>query len=262
MRSDEDRALGIIDQMLKGNNSIKVKERALFVLSQSRSPRAQQIIGDAAKGNLNPDLQLKAIHYLGIMGRSETNRQILADAYRASADPAVKRAVLRSFMLSQDRERLLSVAKTESAPELRGEAVRQLGLIHAASELTDLYGSEQSPEVKKHILQAMFLGNMTDKLIELSKTEKDPDVRRSAIHNLGLLHNPAAGDALASIYRSDTDSETRKTIVNALFIQNNAKTLVELARAEKNPEMKKEIVAKLSLMKSKEATDYLMELLK
>jgi hypothetical protein len=37
---------------------------------------------------------------------------------------------------------------------------------------------------------------------------------------------------------------------------------VTLARAEKSPEVKKEIVSKLSLMKSKEAMDYLMELLK
>ena len=56
--------------------------------------------------------------------------------------------------------------------------------------------------------------------------------------------------------------EIRKAVVNALFIQDSASTLVALARAEKNPDMKKEIVSKLSLMKSKEATDYLMELLK
>jgi len=38
--------------------------------------------------------------------------------------------------------------------------------------------------------------------------------------------------------------------------------LVDLARAEKNFELKREIVSKLSLMKSKDATDYLLELLK
>ena len=38
--------------------------------------------------------------------------------------------------------------------------------------------------------------------------------------------------------------------------------LVALARAEKNLELKKDIVSRLSNMKSKEAMDYLMELLK
>jgi hypothetical protein len=50
--------------------------------------------------------------------------------------------------------------------------------------------------------------------------------------------------------------------VNALFIQNNAPALVTLARAEKNMDLKKDIVSKLSNMNSKEAKDYLMELLK
>ena len=37
---------------------------------------------------------------------------------------------------------------------------------------------------------------------------------------------------------------------------------MELAKAEKDMELKKDIVQKLTLMKSKEATDYLLELLK
>jgi hypothetical protein len=68
--------------------------------------------------------------------------------------------------------------------------------------------------------------------------------------------------ALTSIYASDASPDVRKAVVTALFLQDNAKALVDLARAEKSPEMKKEIVSKLSLMKSKDATDYLMELLK
>ena len=69
-------------------------------------------------------------------------------------------------------------------------------------------------------------------------------------------------DAIKAIYQSDATPEIRKEAVNALFLQNNAKTLVELARAEKDPQMKKEIVSKLSIMHSKDATDYLLELLK
>jgi hypothetical protein len=42
----------------------------------------------------------------------------------------------------------------------------------------------------------------------------------------------------------------------------NAKALVALARRETNPELKKAIISKLSLMRSKEAASYLMEYLK
>jgi len=261
MQSDPEQAFPIIEKMLNGTNSPKVKDRALFVLSQSRGARARDIIAGVAKGNSNPDLQLKAIRYLGIMNGTE-NRQLLADVYKSSPDPAVKRAILRSFMVAGDRERLLSVAKTETASELRGEAVHQLGVMHAGAELNDLYQTETSAEVKKRILQAMFIGGQSDKLIELAKSEKDPELRKSAIHNLGLMRNAGTTGALTAIYASDTSTDVRKAVVNALFIQNNAKALVDLARAEKNPEMKKEIVSKLSIMKSKDATDYLLELLK
>lgn len=261
MQNDPDQAIPIIEKMLAGANSPRVKDRALFVLSQSRSARARDLIANVAKGNANPDLQLRAIKYLGIMNGTD-NRQVLADVYRSAPDVSVKRAILRSFMVAGDRERLLAVAKTESNAELRGEAVQQLGVMNAGAELSELYQSEQSVEVKKRILQAMFVGNQADKLIELAKGEKDPELRKTAIRNLGLTRRAGTAEALTAIYGSDQNPEIRRTVVNALFLQNNATALVTLARAEKSPEMKKEIVSKLSLMKSKEATDYLMELLK
>jgi hypothetical protein len=45
-------------------------------------------------------------------------------------------------------------------------------------------------------------------------------------------------------------------------MQQNAKGLVDLARSETNPEMKKAIVSKLALIHSKESTDYMLEILK
>jgi tetratricopeptide (TPR) repeat protein len=261
MQSDPEQAYPIIEKMLSGPNSPRVKDRALFVLSQSRGARARDIIASVAKGNSNPDLQLKAIRYLGIMNGTE-NRQLLADVYKGSPDPAVKRAILRSFMVAGDRERLLSVARTETTPELRGEAVQQLGVMHAGAELGELYQTESSADVKKRILQAMFVGGQSGKLIELARGEKDPELRKTAIRNLGLMRSAGAADTLTSIYGSDSSPDVRKAVVNALFLQNNAKALVDLARAEKNAELKKEIVSKLSIMKSKEATDYLLELLK
>ena len=65
-----------------------------------------------------------------------------------------------------------------------------------------------------------------------------------------------------SIYKSDNSTDIRRQIINSLFIQHNAKALVDLARAEKDANLKRELVSKLSLMKAPEATDYMLELLK
>jgi tetratricopeptide (TPR) repeat protein len=264
MNSDPDRAIPIIEQMLNSpSNSPKVKDRALFVLSQAGSARAREIMGNLAKGAANPDLQLRAIHYLGIMGGSDS-RQILADVYRTSNDPNVKKRIINSFMVSGDRARLLGLAKSETNAELRGAAVQQLGVMGAHAELAELYSTETSVDVKKRIIQAMFVGGNADKLIDLAKTEKDPQLRRAAVRNLGLMGGSRTGDAIKQIYlASDSTPEIKKEAINALFLQNNGKTLVELARAEKDPAMKKEMVNKMSMMgKSKEITDYLLEILK
>jgi len=201
MQSDPDRAVAMVEQLLAGPSSIKVKENALFVLSQSRSAKAMEVLAHSAKSSRNPDLQIRAIRYLGVMNGPNSD-QILEDAYRSSSDESVKRAIIRSFMVSGYRGRLTAIAgDANSSPSLRGEAVQQLGVMHAGDELVRLYGRESAPEVKRRI-------------------------------------------------------------INGLFVSQDATRLVGLARAEKDVQLKKDLVQKLSLMKSKEATDYLVELLK
>jgi hypothetical protein len=75
------------------------------------------------------------------------------------------------------------------------------------------------------------------------------------------MGGPQTGAALADIYSTDRDPAIRQAVVQALFIQNNAESLVAIARKEQDPAMKKDIVQKLSLMHSKVATDYLLEIL-
>jgi hypothetical protein len=261
MRSDPDRAVPMIDQLLAGNSSVNVKENALFVLSQSQSARAKEIITNTAKNSTNPDLQLRAVRYLGAMGGAD-NRQTLDEIYRTSTDTSIKRAILRSFTAAGDRPRLVSVAKNDSSPELRGEAVQQLGAMHADAELSDLYQSESNASIKTRIIQAMFSSGNVDKMTDIAKTEKDVALRRSAIRDLGMMNAAKTADTLRAMYGSETVPEIRKEIINALYLQKNAPALVEMARAEKDPTMKKEIVTKLSTMRSKEATDYMLELLK
>ena len=86
-------------------------------------------------------------------------------------------------------------------------------------------------------------------------------MRRAAIRNLGLIHSDDSGKALQEIYSKDADRSVKEEVLNAYFLQGNAKALVAIARNEKDPELKKTAVSKLALMNSKEGTDYLMELL-
>jgi HEAT repeat protein len=260
VNSDPERIVPILQKLLAGANSPKVKERALFVLAQSHSQKARDLLAQIARGPFNPDLQMKAVEYLGVFGGRE-NAQLLADVYKASNDPAVKRAILQSFMVSGSRDALLSVAKAESNPDLRVNAIHQLGVMGGASDLMQLYTANSSPEVKSAILEALFVGGASDKLLEFARTDKDPQMRASAVRKLGQMGRSRTGDGLVGLYAKETDGSVKRDILNALFIQGNATALIEVARKETDTNLKREAVQKLSIMHTKEATDFLMELL-
>jgi HEAT repeat protein len=108
----------------------------------------------------------------------------------------------------------------------------------------------------------MYAARHTDKLIEMAQNEKDPELRRRAVERLGVMNPEKTGPALVSLYANEKDKAIRKTVIEALFDQDNAKALLEIARKETDVELKKKIVEHLANMKkSKEAADFLMELL-
>lgn len=167
--SDPQRALPLLQKFLRGNHSPRLREQALFVLSQSDSPEARKILVDVARGSAYPELQLKAVEYLGIAGD-------------------------------------------------------------------------------------------VDILAELARQEKNPQVRSQAIHGLGLAEGEKASQALRSIYSSSTDPSIRKDVLQALFIQENARALIDLYRSEKDREVRREIVRYLSMMDSEEATQFIAKI--
>lgn len=260
MNSDPDRAMPLLEKVLQGSASPKEKSKALFVLAQGGTQQGRDIIGRIAKGQSNPELQRKAVEYLGIFGGAES-RKTMADIYASTSDASLKRSILRSYMIGGDKDRLFAAAKSEKDPALRGEAIRQLGLVHGESELEQLYKTESSPEIKRELIQAFFLAGDSGKILAAARDEKDPELRRVAVRNLGLINSEESGKALAGIYAKETDRGIREEVLNAYFIQGNAHGLVAIARAEKDPELKKVAVQKLALMNSKESSDYMMEIL-
>ena len=102
MMRSPDQAIPMVEQLLAGSASPKLKERGLFVLAQSASPRAKTLLADVAKGKGNPDLQLKALDYLGAFGGGP-DVPLLVDVYKTTADIDVKKRVIRSLAMTGRR---------------------------------------------------------------------------------------------------------------------------------------------------------------
>ncbi len=261
MGNNSAEAVPMLEKILQGPQSPKVKDRALFVLAQTQTPTARAIVVKVAKGGANPDLQARAVRYLGEINSPES-RQALSEVYGTTADPEVKRNILRSYMVAHDRDHLVAAARQEQDQSLRVEAIRQLGNMRADDALAELYARESSAEVKKQIIRSLGNTGNADKLMGLAQTEQDPELRRTAIRTLGNLRRAETGPRLIALYEKEQSPDVRKAVIDALFIQSNATALVDLARKERDVEIKKELVRKLATMKDKEATDYMLELLK
>jgi HEAT repeat protein len=123
-----------------------------------------------------------------------------------------------------------------------------------------MYGTEMNHGVREDIIQALFLSGDTDKLGELARGEKDPDLRMEAIQKLGLMGKKTA-PTLLELYASDSRTDIKEAVIQGLFLQGNAHALIDLAKKEKNKELKRDALQKLSLMDDEDALAYMLSIL-
>jgi outer membrane protein assembly factor BamD (BamD/ComL family) len=262
MQQDESRSLPIIQQILSSNKSEKLKSRALFVLAQSHSQQGQALLDQVARGQQDPALQKKAIEMMAI-GQGKQAAPALADIYRQSTNEQIKKEVLHTYLIIGTPDPLVEAAKHESDPQLVREAAHTLGAMGATQQLATLYHDSNSAETRADVIDSLVASGQkgTDALASIAGSEQDPALRQKAIRNLGVSGGTQAAPALLAMYAKNSDEETRKSVIRALFVAGDSHDLVELARNEKDPALRREIVQQLSMMRSKEAADYMLEIL-
>jgi tetratricopeptide (TPR) repeat protein len=190
---------GLLEEILKGDNTENIKEKALFSLSQQNEPRAQQILRDfAARENESAELREKAIFWLG-QRRSADNTTFLRDLYSRIRNDDLKEKIL--FSLSQQRgagneQWLMDIAVNPKEDiELRKKALFWAGQSGVAiPELSKLYDRMGDAEMREQIIFVLSQRQSDrlamDKLFDIAKNEKDPELRKKAIFWLGQSRDP------------------------------------------------------------------------
>jgi hypothetical protein len=116
-------------------------------------------------------------------------------------------------------------------------------------------------ETREEAVGAMLICGCAHELSEIVQTEKDPRVLDKAINTLGLVGGEESLSTLTKVYGTQADLSVKKKVINALFLHGAGKEMVALARKETNPELKRELIQKMSIMNSPEITEYMMEIL-
>ncbi len=251
-----DKGLALLAELYRGLSSAEARATVLesFMIAGD-----EERLLDLAKNEPDPELRGRAIQLLGTMDASAE----LWELYQRETSEDAKEKMLQAFMIAGDEEHLLAVARDRSqSEELRRSAIQLLGAEGAEEALWQLFQEESSLETKKQILHGLFVAGDHERIAQVATDKAQPDeIRRAAIHNLGVSGDEAV-PALLGLYRSETDREMKEQVLEGLFINDAVKELIEIARAESDPELKRRAVEKISLIGSKEAKDFLMEILK
>lgn len=204
MRSDPDTAIPVVEKTLAGNSSVRVKERALFVLSQSREARARDIVIGVARSGSNPDLRVAAIRYMGRISGPEV-LQALEDIYRGTSDVDVKRAVMQALGTAKATDRLGSIARTEKDRDLRRAAVRQLGSSgtpEAGELLRTIYLADSDADMKRTVIDALGSNRSgAPALVALARAEKDGTLKTEIVRRLANSRAPEAREYMVELLK-------------------------------------------------------------
>ena len=257
MDRDPDRALPLVMEMLKNNDTEEVRADTLFMLGMSDDPRAQQVIAELARDSKSPALQANAITVLG-MASNEESLALLSDLYRESDSDQVKEAVLQAYVMGDYSKPLVELLRSEQDPKLQIEIIHAMGIMDATDELQTLYPTLTSQETRVAALEAFFLAGDTQVLRQVLETETDPELRKTAIQGIAMEDGPDAAALLESVYDKATTVEEKQTVLEALFMMDDAQDLaLRIVRTETDPQLRRSAIETLGIM---EATQELASL--
>jgi HEAT repeat protein len=259
MQMEPAKAVPILEQLLAGNASLRLKKKALFVLSQSDSSRAREILVRTAKTGQPVELRVEAVRTLGIAGDPADIAALATIAKEPGAPDEVRSAVVEAYQIAGRTEALAGIASSDPDPKIRRRAIEALGANGDLPALRQLWATEKDPALRSKLLESFGVAGDTEMLAKVARESTDPRIRRKAIEGLGIAGD--SGPMLRRLYAELTDPDDKRKVVESLMVQGDAKALIEMFRAEKDREMKKVILQQLSVMDDPEIMQLLNDVL-
>lgn len=157
--------------------------------------------------------------------------------------------------LSPEDDLKLTAARSlmESSPD------RAIPLVEKLLTRTD------SPNLQHHALDLLINSQhpkAREIAVRVAKGESGRDLQIRALRRLGGESTPENLQLLESTYKTSTDPAIKAAVLSAYMAAGDAQRLIAIARSDTNTDLRRRAVQYLSHMKSPEATNYLMELLK
>ena len=203
---DDDRAVNMLNDILKSSHDSRIQDKAIFGLSQHHSGKGYPILRDFAENSsASDDIRGKAIFWLG-QGRAG-NTDYLRTLYGRLRSDELKDKVI--FSVSQQKDDASQkwlvdlVSNQNESIENRKKALFWAGQTGASmDQLVNLYSRMDSQEMKD---QMIFVFSQRrepaalNKLMDIAKNDKDREARKKAMFWLGQSRDSRVSAFLADM---------------------------------------------------------------
>lgn len=204
LRQPPAQAIPKLVAMLNGSGAPRLKQRALFLLSQMDDAGAMAQVAVVARGN-DPLLAERAVRMLAVANAgdelgnvyaavSDRKRKLLvlkamgvagsydtlAEVARHGPDPALRQGALQALGVAGQSEVLAEVARSSVDAPTRIEAIKALGTANATRDLLALYPNVRTaPALRDEVLKSLLIASNEGVVINLYHKATSPDEQRA-----------------------------------------------------------------------------------
>jgi HEAT repeat protein len=228
-----------------------------------------QAMCDSLKQQMPSSAWNRECAVLRVNGSAADAREIANKMRDEARDQAREAARMQVMTIGPNGERIYTRAPRQTSEDdiklLALNAVMQQEPEKALPLLHNMILSDMPIEARKQALFVLSRSKQPEAqamLLDVATSAKDPALQLEAIQVLAVQRAKDAGPTLVQIYQKSSDAKVKRAALNGLFIAHDATRLVELARAEKDLNLKRDIVSQLAVMHDPVATAYMEELLK
>ncbi|MGN6518571.1 MAG: HEAT repeat domain-containing protein [Dokdonella sp.] len=255
MSAPAERAMPLLRKVLKGPYSVKLKKRALFVMSQLDDSHGLDDVVEAAKDASDPELREEAVRILGVSG-ADAAVERLRELYATSKDAREKRQILDAYLVADRKDLVLAAARGEADPAVRAHAIHTLGALDASAELEQLYHVTEDAPNRRAIIDALGVAGNSEALAAIAADAKQPeDIRIAALHALGVAGDRGGDSVLRRLYASADTPALRDAVLQGLLVADDSDGVLELYRNAKTVDEKKALLRTLTAMGDDTAID-------
>ncbi len=279
VRMDSSAAMPVLKDVMgrRDECAAQLRDRALMIVARIQTPDAEAMLADAARNDPEPAVRQSALVYLS--SRNPDRAVALAEEQlRTASDAKGRDWALQTLARTRTDRGWRAVrdyaGRTDLPIDARRRAIAYLGQSGDSANaafLRQLYsraGSET--DLRETILMAAGVrrgGMDADWLMTIASNEnEEPRLRQYAINMVGRSKT-LSFDRLAALYDRTTDKTVKRSVLGAIgerarTEQPAADKLIDIARNEKDLDLKKSAVMYFSQTDDPRKRDLLIEILR